>query len=127
MTSHLTRVEFRLSSIQVYPVGIPFLYSFVLWRKRDLLNPRISSRCKSESDGASEEGAGGGFGIGRDISSSILLTASNGQTKAYWSPQELQELDEKVKGRTEHPELVPLMFLWRDFGEHLKGSTATGS
>ncbi|CAM9792494.1 unnamed protein product, partial [Laminaria digitata] len=39
--------------VVVYPVGIPVLYFFVLWRKRKLLNPRIYSANKEEVDGDS--------------------------------------------------------------------------
>ena len=43
-----------------------------------------------------------------------------GQTTKY-SPEALQELEEKVEARRKHPELVPSMFLWKDFGEFCKG------
>ena len=72
---------------------------------------------ESDCDGASDDATGSGFVRRQDDPSAILLTASNGQTKAYWSPQELKELEQKVKARTEHPELTPFMFLWRDFSE----------
>lgn len=102
---------------KVYPIGIPALYFFVLWRKRHLLNPRIDSGDKYEGDNAIDEVSGADFVQRKDDPSVILLTASNGQAKAYWPPQQLKELDERVKARAEHPELTPFMFLWRDFGE----------
>ncbi|CAN0468807.1 unnamed protein product, partial [Laminaria digitata] len=42
-----------------------------------------------------------------------------GQTKNAYSFEQLQELDEKVKARRVNPELVPSMFLWKDFGPDL--------
>ncbi|CAN0492669.1 unnamed protein product, partial [Laminaria digitata] len=65
--------------ILVYPIGIPALFLFVLWTKRELLNPRVYSGGKPEGDG----------------------------------------VNNRVKARMEHPELVPFMFLWRDFGPDL--------
>ena len=103
--------------MKVYPIGIPVLYSFVLWKYRELLNPRVHCAGTSESAGADADDTGAGFVGTADAPSAILLTASNGQTKAYWSPQELKELDERVQARAEHPDLVPFMFLWKDFGE----------
>ena len=105
--------------LKVYPIGIPVLYFLILWTKRELLNPRIYSAGEKEgrSARARDDTTRTDIGEGNDIASVIVLTASNGQTKAYWSRQELQELDEKMKARTKHPELVPLIFLWRDFGE----------
>ncbi|CAM9547220.1 unnamed protein product, partial [Laminaria digitata] len=41
--------------VLVYPIGIPVLYFFVLWRKRELLNPRIYSANKEEGDGDSNK------------------------------------------------------------------------
>lgn len=86
-----------------------------------MLNTRIDcdGTIESESDGVSDGATGSGFVRREDDPSAIRLTASNRQTKSYWSPQELKELDQKVKARTEHPELKPFMFLWRDFGELL--------
>lgn len=43
-----------------------------------------------------------------------------GEAKKY-SPGALRELEEKVEARRKHPELVPSMFLWKDFGEICKG------
>lgn len=104
--------------VQVYPIGIPVLYFFALWRKRELLNPRIYSASNNEErEGTGEDATEAGIVEGNNTPSVVQLTASNGQTKAYWSPQELKELDKRVKARTVHPELVPIMFLWRDFGE----------
>ncbi|CAM9956616.1 unnamed protein product, partial [Laminaria digitata] len=95
--------------IAVYPVGIPFLYAVILWKNRELLNPRIV-RCKSDPDSADES---------TTDSSAVLCTASNLKTKTEFSQQELQELEERVQARKEHPELVPSMFLWKDFGPDL--------
>ncbi|CAN0541574.1 unnamed protein product, partial [Laminaria digitata] len=34
---------FCVAAAQVYPVGIPFLYAVILWKNRELLNPRIDT------------------------------------------------------------------------------------
>ena len=64
---------------QVYPVGIPVLYAYILWINRESLNPEIET--------------------------------------GKVSPAQLEEILEK---RRENPELVPSMFLWKDFGESFK-------
>ena len=117
MSCGLNCLDIHAVSVKVYPLGIPFLYSVILWKYRELLKPRIYSGGQSDGDGVSEDDTGASFVTTTDTTSTILLTASNGQTKAYWSPQELQELEERVKAREEHPELVPFKYLWRDFGE----------
>ncbi|CAM9638404.1 unnamed protein product, partial [Laminaria digitata] len=78
--------------ILIYPIGIPILYAAILWKNRELLNPRIDT----VPTGADEE-----------------------ETRNSYSSEELQELEEKVKARREHPKLVPSMFLWKDFGPDL--------
>ena len=93
------------------------LYFLVLWKRRHLLNPRVYSAGQEEGGGASDDTTGASFVSKKDDPSAILLTASNGQMKAYWPPEELEELDQRVKARTEHPDLSPFVFLWGDFGE----------
>jgi len=61
---------------QVYPVGIPVLYGYILWINRESLNPKI------ETDEV--------------------------------APAQLEAILQK---RRENPDLVPSMFLWKDFGE----------
>ncbi|CAM9217775.1 unnamed protein product, partial [Laminaria digitata] len=82
--------------IAVYPVGIPALYATILWKNRDLLNPRIYT------DGNTPTGVARADSGSRDD-----------------KPATLQELEEKVQARRENPELVPSMFLWKDFGPDL--------
>ena len=101
----------------MYPVGIPVLYAVILWKNRQLLNPRI----RTEPSGA-DEAATRAHSTGRDgIPSNVLSITSKGQTKNRYTFHELQELDEKVKARRANPELIPSMFLWKDFGERRKG------
>lgn len=95
-----------LAAPQVYPIGIPVLYAAILWKNRELLNPRIHT----EPDVVDEAAAGADSFV-------TLSTTSKGQTKKNYSFEELQMLEEKVKARRTHPELVPSMFLWKDFGE----------
>ena len=79
---------FALLTPQVYPIGIPLLYAYILWKNRDSLNPRPRASAGGES--GSEDG----------------------------SPAKTQEtLEETLKRRRENPDLVPSMFLWKDFGE----------
>lgn len=123
----ISRLSFRLhcpylfrAAAKVYPLGIPVLYATILWDKRDLLNPRICSDTKPDCDGDDEADM-------REISAreskgptETRNTPSKCQTKNGLTPHILQELDEKVKARREHPELIPSMFLWKDFGEDRK-------
>ncbi|CAM9233149.1 unnamed protein product, partial [Laminaria digitata] len=41
---------YAMLMILVYPIGIPALYAAILWSKRELLNPRMHTAVKSESD-----------------------------------------------------------------------------
>ena len=102
---------------KVYPVGIPILYAVILWKNRELLNPRIHTK----PVGADEAATRGDPTKGDGNPSATRSIMPKGQTKQY-SPEELQMLEEKVKARKKHPELVPSMFLWKDFGEIGKGS-----
>lgn len=121
------RVFFRLhcfylfvAAAKVYPLGIPVLYAAILWDKRDLLNPRICPDTKRGSGGGDEGDITAIPATESREPPEKRNTASEGQTKNRLTPQNLQELDEKVKARREHPELIPSMFLWKDFGESLQ-------
>ena len=54
---------------------------------------------------------------GAGIFSSFFKNSPKGQSKSELSQQELQEYNEIVRARRGHPELIPSMFLWKDFGE----------
>lgn len=94
----------------MYPVGIPLLYAFILWKNRHSLNPRVRADANADE----------GISPGPDLSSSW--------TKHYYFDKEsATELHEKLEKRRENPELVPSMFLWKDFGESLqKRGCSTG-
>lgn len=109
-----------LAALKVYPLGIPVTYAAILWRKRDLLNPRIHTGAMSEPIQSEETAITAQSGGEAGIFSREFCTASKGQTKTDLSPQELKELEERVNARKEHPELTPSLFLWRDFGEGLE-------
>ncbi|CAM9756463.1 unnamed protein product, partial [Laminaria digitata] len=79
--------------VLVYPLGVPVTYAAILWRKRDLLNPRIHTVAMS------------GPGQGEE-------TATTAQSVRE---PELEELEERVNARGENPKLAPSKFLWRDF------------
>ena len=102
------RLNLALAACQVYPIGIPILYAIILWSNRELLNPSIV-RCKPETDSADESTT--------DSSAVLCATSKGRKVKNDYSPQELQELEERVQARKGHPALVPSMFLWKDFGE----------
>lgn len=92
----------------MYPIGIPALYATILWQNRELLNPRIHSHAKPDPDDGPLEA---------EIGADPVSTTSKGQTKKGYSAEELQELEDKVEARKVHPDLVPSMFLWKDFGK----------
>eukprot|EP00903_Cladosiphon_okamuranus_P012164 g11411.t1 len=78
--------------ILVYPVGIPLLYAYILWVNRESLNPRVEAVVLLEPDGqAAKEGA-----------ASVA--------------QQQEDLQERIEKRRQNPDLVPSMFLWKDFG-----------
>ncbi|CAM9190562.1 unnamed protein product, partial [Ectocarpus sp. 8 AP-2014] len=79
--------------IMVYPIGIPLLYSVILWRNRESLNPPAEASTLVDSS-ANE----------RKIS------------KAYKPKLKSEDLEEKLEKRRRNPDLVPSMFLWKDFG-----------
>ena len=106
-----------VAAAQVYPIGIPVLYATILWKNRELLNPCIQPHADESGDTTAS-----GDSVNGDVDPSPkTCTKSKGQTKNVYSSEELQELEEKVQARRVHPELVPSMFLWKDFGENWKG------
>ncbi|CAN0066944.1 unnamed protein product [Ectocarpus sp. 4 AP-2014] len=80
--------------IVVYPIGIPLLYAFILWINRESLNPRVRSEATPQPTGAVEKNG-------------PLVPANYGK-----------DLKERLEQRRRNPDLVPSMFLWKDFGEH---------
>ena len=78
---------------QVYPIGIPLLYAFILWVNRESLNPRVAA-----ADDAAPE-------------------AEGEATAAKPAPVALDDLQRKLEERQKNPDLAPSMFLWKDFGE----------
>ena len=81
----------------MYPVGIPLLYAYILWTNRDSLNPRV------QTDANADESSGPTFSF---------LAKGDPLTK-----ESMEELNEKLEKRMQNPNLVPSMFLWKDFGE----------
>ena len=102
----------------MYPIGIPALYASILWKNRELLNPRIQYGAKVVPYGPDEAPTSSDGDADISPSDMALCTRGKGvQTKNGYSRQELHELEELVEARRVHPELVPSMFLWKDFGE----------
>lgn len=97
-------------------MGIPLLYASILWQNRHLLNPRIrpSSRLAEHED---VEDAGTNGEAEGNCHSKPIAGASETAGDLVASPAELQEQEERVRMRTTNPDLVPSMFLWKDFGE----------
>lgn len=116
------RVVFRAfvaAAAQVYPIGIPALYAAILWKKRDLLNPRIHTDKPDGVDGFDEAATRTDPAREDGIPFAMMLCATPkvGQARDSYSPRDIRELEERVKARRENPKLVPSMFLWKDFGE----------
>ena len=101
---------------KVYPVGIPALYAYILWKNRHLLNPRIYTDDDTAPGVTRADSASGD-----ENPAAVLCVKAKGQAKKRLSLEEMEELEEKVQARRENPELVPSMFLWKDFGETLQG------
>ena len=95
----------------MYPIGIPLLYAFILWKNRQLLNPRLAAAARAERGQSVEDGK-------EDDQETEGVDQSNtsGQRRKHLSPLEEGELEKMVKLRRTNPELVPSMFLWKDFG-----------
>ena len=89
----------------MYPIGIPLLYAFILWKNRHLLNPTLAAAARVEQEREAEEGKEG--------------NQETGQRRKNLSPLQEEELEKMVKLRRTNPELMPSMFLWKDFGEKL--------
>lgn len=78
----------------MYPIGIPLLYAIVLWKNRHFLNPTVQADV--------------GLGV-----------EDRGRTRTF-SRRNItsdEDLKERLRKRRENPDLVPSMFLWKDFGE----------
>ena len=101
----------------MYPIGIPALYAVILWRKRELLNPRIHTAVKFEPDSTDGAATRADSADGPGVLFWVYRILPNVHTKNNLSLQELRQFKERVRARREHPELVPSMFLWKDFGE----------
>lgn len=104
---------------QVYPIGIPLIYALILWKHRHSLNP-IACR----SDPLS--------GAGQDEPERLNECDDEAFSTRFWrklggleegravkalSSEEKAELEERINKRINDPDLVPSMFLWKDFGE----------
>lgn len=120
----------------MYPVGIPLLYSFILWTNRESLNPRVradaellergeatarlassahsrgGSHATSESKrcGDTDDEAEGG---GSDSRKEALSGTGERQ-----ETQEVLNVEERLRMRQSNPDLAPSMFLWKDFGRN---------
>lgn len=89
----------------MYPIGIPLLYGYILWRNRESLNPRV--RAGGDNGGEQQQpGASSGSAL------SFLKPK-----KEYPTKESVEELHERLEKRKQNPDLVPSLFLWKDFSE----------
>ena len=96
----------------MYPIGIPLLYAFILWKNRHLLNPRLVAAARARQGRQVEEGEEG------DQETKVAdQINTGGQRRKSLSLLEKEELEKMMKLRRTCPELVPSMFLWKDFRE----------
>ena len=108
------RLTYPSRVTQVYAIGIPLLYAFILWTKRHLLNPALAAAARVEQEQQTKEGKEDGQEI-----EGVGESKTDGQRKKDLSLLEEEELKKMVKLRKTNPELVPSMFLWKDFCEKL--------
>ncbi|CAN0475629.1 unnamed protein product, partial [Ectocarpus sp. 12 AP-2014] len=97
--------------IVVYPIGIPLLYAFILWINRDSLNPRPRPKAANDDDEEvvpAQDADASGW--------SVASRKANGGGGEYVSKETPEELEERLQKRKQNPDLVPSMFLWKDFG-----------
>ncbi|CAM9190499.1 unnamed protein product [Ectocarpus sp. 8 AP-2014] len=81
--------------IMVYPVGIPLLYAFILWRNRESLNPCVKT-------------------------GAVVNPRADGSTaRITFKAEYSEDLEEKLEKRRRNPDLIPSMFLWKDFGPEI--------
>lgn len=103
---------------KVYPIGIPLLYFFILWTNRESLNPTLEARKRAETEAAAELEAAAEAG---DVSSRSKSMLSHMGTRLPKSMEEAEKLEERIRQRRQNPDLVPSMFLWKDFGASIPG------
>ncbi|CAM9941933.1 unnamed protein product, partial [Ectocarpus sp. 12 AP-2014] len=81
--------------IMLYPVGIPLLYAFILWQNRESLNPRVKT-------------------------GAVVNPRADGSTaRITYKAKYAEDLEEKLEKRRRNPDLIPSMFLWKDFGPEI--------
>ncbi|CAM9763225.1 unnamed protein product, partial [Hapterophycus canaliculatus] len=92
-TKHRWHMVFAAIMIVVYPTGIPLLYAYILWKNRVALNP-----------------------LAQDVSDSTSTRFRLQGNGEYSAKEPAKELQERLEMRKQNPDLVPSMFLWKDFG-----------
>lgn len=110
------------SKLQVYPVGIPLLYFYILWSNRRSLNPRVRMEQENPSELEQPLSATKLQQIAVAYLTNISGSGANkSQQPTTAVPAELaRELEILVTKRKQDPALVPSMFLWKDFGENIR-------
>ncbi|CAN0419853.1 unnamed protein product [Pylaiella littoralis] len=86
----------------VYPIGIPLLYAYILWINRESLNPSVKP-----ANVVVETGLDGAPAAPERMVGTHDVACDEGSTA---------KLEERLRKRRQNPDLVPSMFLWKDFG-----------
>eukprot|EP00752_Nemacystus_decipiens_P008150 g7289.t1 len=89
--------------ILVYPIGIPLMYAYILWTNRESLNP------KTQPDGGAVD----------PQASRRPRRALSRMDNTHTAKESPAELKERLRKRSLNPDLLPSMFLWKDFGGSL--------
>jgi len=89
------------------------MYAFILWKNRHLLNPTLAAAARAEEERKA------GISQASDLEGDDFEESKKSARgdKKRLSPEEEEELEKMVESRRTNPELVPSMFLWKDFGE----------
>ncbi|CAN0013328.1 unnamed protein product, partial [Ectocarpus sp. 6 AP-2014] len=103
--------------IVVYPIGIPLLYAFILWINRDSLNPGPRPKATDDDDDDDEAVAAAqdADASGWSVASRKAGGGGGGGDGEHVSKETPEELEERLQKRRQNPDLVPSMFLWKDF------------
>lgn len=101
---------------KVYPVGIPLLYFFILWTKRESLNPTLQAQTRRDAEVAAMPHTTAEELPEDDVRATSQPDSIAGMHVRQGS-EEAKAIEERIRQRRKNPDLVPSMFLWKDFGE----------
>lgn len=95
------------------------MYLFILWANRHSLNPSVDNNSKSmeENLGTQRVGRVEIKPSDRSPTKSGSIRIGGGGGIKVMTLEEAQDLEKRVHDRKTNLELVPSMFLWKDYGE----------